>query len=111
MAGGESQNTLTGLICHCTTYFKIKSVWFLVLGKAGDGKTVVDNASEKLMPDDAFENGDYERVYRELRESEKKSEEMLLQFNQAYPGELKGENIGTILEKARQKRKKGDTEK
>ena len=57
LAGGESQNTLTGLICHCTTYFKIKSVWFLVLGKAGDGKTVVDNASETLMSPDAFENG------------------------------------------------------
>ncbi|HBN85013.1 MAG TPA: hypothetical protein DDZ89_14355 [Clostridiales bacterium] len=74
------------------------------------GIDCIPDVSKKFL-DDAFENGDYERVYRELRESEKKSEEMLLQFNQAYPGELKGENIGTILEKARQKRKKGDTEK
>lgn len=57
LAGGESQNTLTGLICHLSTYFKIKPVWFFALGKAGDGKSVIDNASEKLMPDDAFENG------------------------------------------------------
>jgi len=69
----------------------------------GDSKIIPD-VSKKLL-DDAFENGDYEKVYHEIRESEKESKEILLNFDEAYPGELKGENIGTILEKARQKQK------
>jgi len=68
---------------------------------------VIPNISKKLL-DDAFKSGDYEKVYRELRESEKESKEILLKFDENYPGNLKGENISTILEKARQKRKKND---
>ena len=59
--------------------------------------------SKKLL-DDAFTNGEYDKVYRELRESEKESKEALLEFDHAYPGEVKGESISTVLERARQKR-------
>jgi len=67
----------------------------------------IPDVSRRLL-DAAFTNGNYEKVYLELRESEKESKEALLQFDQAYPGELKVENINTILEKAREKRKKDD---
>jgi hypothetical protein len=66
-----------------------------------------DNA--KLPPisqrtiDDAFANGDYERVYNEIRENEKQAKEVLVNFEKANPGQLKGENIDKILEQARQK--------
>ena len=70
----------------------------------------VPDVSKKLL-ENAFKNGDYEKVYRELLESEKESKEVLLNFDKDYPGELKGENINTILEKARQKRKKDDRER
>ena len=70
----------------------------------------VPDVSKKLF-DDAFRNGDYDRVYRELRESEKEAKDALVKFDHAYPGELKGENISTILERARQKRKKEGNEK
>ena len=70
----------------------------------------IPDVSKKLLTD-AFSNCDYEKVYRELRESEKESKEVLLYFDQNHPGELKGENINTILEKARQKRKNDDRER
>jgi len=70
----------------------------------------IPSASRKLL-DDAFTNGDYDKVYHALRESEKEAKEALLKFGHAYPGELKGENISTILDRAKQKRKKEATKK
>ena len=61
--------------------------------------------------DDAFSNGDYEGVYKKIRENERQAKDILLDFDKAYPGELKGENIDSILEQAKQRRKKGDGEK
>jgi hypothetical protein len=52
----------------------------------------------------AFAGGDYERLYRESRESEKLSKEILLEFEQDYPNALKGESISGIIERAKQKR-------
>lgn len=57
LSGGESKNTVTGLLCHLSTYFKIKAVWFFALGKAGEGKSVIDNASLDLMPKESMMNG------------------------------------------------------
>jgi len=71
----------------------------------GSMKAIPD-VSKKLL-NAAFESGEYEKVYREIRESEKESKEALLDFEKNNPGELKGENIAAILEQARQKRKDG----
>ena len=57
LAGGETHNILKGLFCHLSTYFKIKPIWFLPLGKAGEGKSVIEDASVDMLPDDIFENG------------------------------------------------------
>lgn len=57
ISGGESQNTITGFLCHISTYFKIKPIWFMALGKAGEGKSVIEEASIELMPHDAVMNG------------------------------------------------------
>lgn len=59
--------------------------------------------SQKII-DDAFSDGDYERTYKEIRENEKQAKDILLDFNIAYPGELKGENIDAILELAKLKK-------
>ena len=67
------------------------------------GDTAVLPAISKKMIDDAFADGDYERAYREIRESEKQAQDILLDFDKNYPGELKGENIDVILERVRQK--------
>jgi len=52
----------------------------------------------------AFDSGDYEKLYLSSRESEQQSKEILLEFERDYPGELKGENIDAIIEKAKRKR-------
>jgi hypothetical protein len=57
LAGGETHNILKGTFCHLSTYFLIKPIWFLPLGKAGEGKSVIDEASVAMLPDDVFENG------------------------------------------------------
>ena len=59
---------------------------------------------------DAFADGNYERAYREIRESEKQAKDILLDFDKTYPGELKGENIEAILERARLKQQKNENE-
>ena len=72
----------------------------------GDSATLPPVAQKTI--DDAFLSGDYERAYNEIRENEKQAKEILVAFDKAYPGELKGENISTILEQARRKRQNGN---
>ena len=64
--------------------------------------------SDKMI-DDAFTDGDYERAHREIRESEKEAKDILLDFDHAYPGKLKTENINSVLEQARQRRRGSET--
>jgi hypothetical protein len=57
----------------------------------------------KKFIDAAFENGDYEQIYNEIRKNEKQAKEILLKFEKDNPNTLKGEDINSILEKARSK--------
>lgn len=57
LAGSETYNILKGMFCHLSTYFLIKPIWFLPLGKAGEGKSVIDEAAQMMLPSDVFENG------------------------------------------------------
>lgn len=57
LSGGEVKNILKGMICHLSTCFKLKPIWFMPLGKAGEGKTVIDEAAQKLIPSEVFLNG------------------------------------------------------
>jgi hypothetical protein len=63
----------------------------------------IPSVSQKTL-DDAFVDGDFERAYKAIRETEKQSKDILLDFDKAYPGELTAENINSILERAKQKR-------
>jgi predicted nucleotidyltransferase len=74
------------------------------------GENAMLPAISKKTIDDAFSDGDYESAYGKIRENEKKAKDILMDFNKTYPGELKGENIDAILERARQKRKENDQE-
>jgi len=84
----------------------IRGVLKAVIELYGDWDTVPEVS--KVYFEDAFNSGDYERVFQEIRESEKESKELLLEFDKSYPGVLKGENIDAVLEQARRKLKKGD---
>ena len=57
----------------------------------------------KIFIDNAFLSGDYKQVYLEIRASEKRAKETLLAFKKDNKGELKEDNIASILEKAKKK--------
>ena len=64
--------------------------------------------TSKQLIDAAFANGDYETLFLQNIESEKQSKDILENFDKAYPGELKKENIEVILEKAKRKREQNN---
>lgn len=68
-------------------------------------------AVSKTFIDDAFRNGDYEKAYRKIRESEQNAKAALLDFDKKYPGELKEDNINSVLEQAKRKRKQDKHER
>lgn len=59
----------------------------------------------KQFIDDTYIDGDFKSVYKNIRENEKHSKEILLNFEKDYPNSLKEENISSILEKTKQKQK------
>jgi len=65
----------------------------------------IPDISRRLL-DDVFKNGNYEKLYKEVREKERESKELILEFDKEHPNTLKGENISTIIEQIRQR--KGD---
>jgi len=52
----------------------------------------------------AFENGDFENLYKQSREAEKEAKEILIEFEKEYPHTLKTENIDAVLEQMKRKR-------
>ena len=52
----------------------------------------------------AFEDGDYENLYKLSREDEKEAKEILIEFDEQYPQTLKTENIDTVIEQMKRKR-------
>ena len=74
-------------------------------------KENLDTTLKELGINDTVSNGDLERIYKAIRENEKQAQDVLLDFDKAHPGELKGANIDAILEQARRKRRKDDREK
>jgi len=77
----------------------------LALGYLYKDHPALPAASQKFI-DDAFTNGDYERVYREVRVSERKAKDILIGFERRYPKTLKEEDIDEVLKKARQSRQR-----
>jgi len=62
------------------------------------------HADSKSYLEGALNCGDYENLYRQSRQSELQSKEILLDFNDKYPKALKEESIDAVLERARQRR-------
>jgi len=61
--------------------------------------------------ENTFNKGDFEKIYKEVRQTELESKKAIVDFDKTYPGELKGENINAILERARQKCQRDEKEK
>ena len=94
--------------------------------KRGDGITIerIDRAVENLYGSwDGFPDGaqdfivktltasDYESVYELVRKNEKDAKEQLVEFQNNYPGILKGENVNDVLHNLRAKRKRDEQER
>lgn len=56
-ANGENKNILTGILCHYSTYFKRKPLWFMAVGGSGEGKSFIEKASVSFVPDSAKMDG------------------------------------------------------
>lgn len=69
-SGGETQNIIKGFVCHLSTYLGIKPCWFVPSGKAGEGKSTIEECSTKLMPPEAFLDGRISEsaLYRKSKE-------------------------------------------
>jgi len=112
MSGRQYKNDLSDIAGILWEHQKTgKSISREVIDKAvttlyGD-KAVLPDISQKTI-DDAFSDGDFEGAYKKIRENEKQAKDILVDFEKNNPGELKGENIDSILEMARQKRKRDD---
>jgi len=74
-----------------------------VLALYGGWDEVPENS--KAFISAVMANGDYEGLYRQSRESELQSRDILLDFEQRYPDALKAEDIASVLEKARRKKR------
>jgi hypothetical protein len=66
---------------------------------------------ELAKHDDAFVNGNLERVYFEIREYEKQSQEILVDSGKANPRKPKGESIDEVLAKARRRLGRNERER
>jgi hypothetical protein len=74
----------------------------------GQGAAIPAVAMQTL--DNAFAVDDLGPVYREIREAETQSRDLLLDFDKTYPGELQSENVDAILEQARRRMRQGSDE-
>ena len=94
--------------------------------KRGDGIPIerIDRAVENLYGSwDGFPHGardfitktlsagNYESVYQLVRKNEKDAKEQLVEFQDNYPGVLKGENVNDVLQNLRAKRKRDEPER
>jgi hypothetical protein len=64
---------------------------------------VMPEASQKLL-DAIYASGEYEPLFKSIRESELESKEMLIEFERDYPNMQKAEIIGDIIEQLKRKR-------
>ena len=53
-----------------------------------------------------MKNGNYEKAYQAVSDEEKRSKELLVQFEADYPKVTNTENVNTILENLKRKKKK-----
>ena len=53
--------------------------------------------------------GNYEKLYKQITENEKETKELLIDFQEENPGELKKENLDEVLKRLRDKKQGNDT--
>lgn len=111
MSGRQYKNDLSDIAGILWEHQKInKPITLDMINKAttelyGNSANIPDIARKFI--EDAVQSGDYKQVYCEIRENEKHSKDILLDFNKEYPEVLNESNIDSILEQARQRLNEG----
>lgn len=108
MSGRQYKNDLSDVAGILLEHQKSKkTITREVVDKAvirlyGEGAELPETSRQFI--DAVFASGKYEQIYLKIRENEKHSREILLDFDKDYPNVLKEDNIAAVLERARQKR-------
>ena len=56
-SGAEYENVIIGFLCNFGTFSGVKPLWFMAVGKAGEGKSFIEGGTIKLTPQKFLENG------------------------------------------------------
>jgi hypothetical protein len=56
-SGAEYENVIIGFLCTFGTFSGVKPLWFMAVGKAGEGKSFIEDGTLELTPDKFLENG------------------------------------------------------
>jgi hypothetical protein len=109
MSGRQYKNDLSDIIGILWEHSKNGR---LISREAIDAAVVSLYGKDAVIPDMSarlleaiFEIGDYEALYCQVRDSELESRELLVEFEQKYPGVLKSENINDIIHSGRRGQK------
>jgi hypothetical protein len=68
----------------------------------GSWEKIPDDAQEFIK--NVMKDGDYDRMLSEIRESEKATRTILLDFEDSYPGKTNTENVNDIINILRKKK-------
>ena len=107
-AGRQYKNDLSDILGILASHERLKRP--LTMNMIEDAVTDLYGSWEKI-PDDAQEfiknvmkDGDYDRMLSEIRESEKATRTILLDFQDSYPGKSNTENVNDIINILRKKK-------
>ncbi len=75
-----------------------------VINLYGDWETLPDTSKEFIA--DVMKDGDYPELYSQALESEENSKEMLVHFQERYPGVTTQDNVNDILRTLKQKQER-----
>ncbi len=83
------------------TLKQIENAYTNLYGSWNDAPEISKNFIEETI-----NNGDYDKVYAEILNNEKKSKDILIQFEKDYPGRANDDNIDEILKALEKKRER-----
>jgi len=100
-SGREYKNDLSDILGilaeheRCGTPLTLEMIKQAVTNLYGSWDIISEDAKTFLI--DAMSNGNYEQIYNTVRSEEKRSKDVLIQFEQDYPNVTNTENVNTIL--------------
>lgn len=106
-AGRKYKNDLSDIIGILAEHKKqnnpitIKQIELAVEKLYGDWESI--SADSKEFIHKIFANENYEKLYEEIIEEERKSRDIVIEFEEEYPGVLRESNLNEILEKLKSK--------